>query len=317
MAYHAGASYSFGGFDEQQGGFMQSPTGVDSPNSESPSKKGGHSGAMNQSLTPVTIRQLLTATQQSSEDIFRVDGCDLHQITIVGQIVSMQQQSTNVVFVIDDSSGKIVAKIWLSSESQNDYMLQRSAKWRDGVYVRIIGSLRQFNSERNIVIFRIHPVEDFNEIAYHGLEVIHTHLFRIKKITTLSSAYGTTGNVETSKISAYQQRFSNQQQSYASPIQELNHMVLTVIRNFRNPPEGISVQLISKQLGKPENDIREIIDFLQSEGHIYMTNNDCFRLSDGQDYPPLEAIPPFPKRPFSLQEESESIPLYKKFNNGP
>ena len=90
----------------------------------------GHSGASNQSLSPVTVKQLLTATQQSSEDIFRVDGVDLHQITIVGQIVSVQPQSTNIVFTIDDSSGRIVAKIWLSSESQNDYTTQKNTKWR-------------------------------------------------------------------------------------------------------------------------------------------------------------------------------------------
>lgn len=44
------------------------------------------------------------------------------------------------------------------------------------MYVRIYGRLNNFNNRINCVAFSIRPVTDFNEISYHFLDAIHTHL---------------------------------------------------------------------------------------------------------------------------------------------
>ena len=44
------------------------------------------------------------------------------------------------------------------------------------MYVKVIGHLKQFNKPRNIVAFKIRPIEDFNEVTHHMAEVMYAHL---------------------------------------------------------------------------------------------------------------------------------------------
>ena len=148
-----------------------------SPRGDSPSK-GGQSGGIIQTLTPVTIRQLYNATQQQPEDIFKVDGKELNQVTLVGQIVSSQIQSTTLELLIDDSTGKIDVKQWLEPDEGNGDA--HRSQFKEGVYVRVVGHLRAFQQRRNIMAFRIQPIDDWNEITFHLLEAIHVHLFNTR-----------------------------------------------------------------------------------------------------------------------------------------
>lgn len=149
-----------------------------SPHSPS---KGGPSGGIIQTLTPVTIRQLYNATQQQPEDIFKVDGKELNQVTIVGQIMSSQIQSTNLELLIDDSTGKIEVRQWLEpDEGGNNSLEDQRAQFKEGVYVRVVGHLRAFQQKRSIMAFRIQPIDDWNEITFHLLEAIHVHLFNTR-----------------------------------------------------------------------------------------------------------------------------------------
>jgi len=148
-----------------------------SPRGDSPSK-GGQSGGIVQTLTPITIRQLYNATQQQPEDIFKVDGKELNQVTLVGQIVSSQIQSTTLELLIDDSTGKIDVKQWLEPDEGNGDA--HRSQFKEGVYVRVVGHLRAFQQRRNIMAFRIQPIDDWNEITFHLLEAIHVHLFNTR-----------------------------------------------------------------------------------------------------------------------------------------
>ena len=49
-----------------------------------------------------------------------------------------------------------------------------------GEYMRIIGNLRPFDGNRNIVAFDIRPITDHNEITHHMLNVIFVHLQNTK-----------------------------------------------------------------------------------------------------------------------------------------
>ncbi len=51
---------------------------------------------------------------------------------------------------------------------------------RTGKYVRVIGHLRSFMNSRSILAFRIQVIQDENEITYHFLDVIHTHLYNTR-----------------------------------------------------------------------------------------------------------------------------------------
>ena len=53
---------------------------------------------------------------------------------------------------------------------------QERATCPEGMYVKVIGHLKQFNKQRNIVAFKIRPIEDFNEVTHHMAEVMYAHL---------------------------------------------------------------------------------------------------------------------------------------------
>ena len=48
---------------------------------------------------------------------------------------------------------------------------------RENTYVRIFGHLKSFKeNSRSLIAFGLSPVTDFNEITYHMLDVVHSHL---------------------------------------------------------------------------------------------------------------------------------------------
>ncbi|KAM2377395.1 hypothetical protein ACFX1X_044007 [Malus domestica] len=46
----------------------------------------------------------------------------------------------------------------------------------DGMYVRVNGHLKVFQGVRQIVAFYVRPVKNFDEVTFHFIECIHTHL---------------------------------------------------------------------------------------------------------------------------------------------
>ena len=47
----------------------------------------------------------------------------------------------------------------------------------EGAWVKVVGYLRSFHGTRNLVAFRIHRVEDMNEIAFHQAHAAYVHLY--------------------------------------------------------------------------------------------------------------------------------------------
>jgi len=263
-------STSPSGFQGGVGGFLSgSPAHDGSPSTDSPSKK-SRSGAVNQSLMPLTIKQLFSATQAHADDVFKIDNRELNQVTIVGLIAQITESTTNITFVIDDGTGKIEAKIWLDENDQNDYNIQRRPAWKEGIYVRVVGHLRSFHGKRSVVAFRIHPISDFNEITYHNLEVLYVHLHNTRQgtmqTTDMSGMLTTaqTGRSDTGVYGSYS-NFNN-----SSNPADLHSQVIQVIRAARST-EGASVSFLCQQLNKSEAEIRRAIDFLSGEGHLYST----------------------------------------------
>jgi hypothetical protein len=125
--------------------------------------------------------------------------CDCVQVTLVGRLISMQEQATNLTLVLDDGTGQVELKYWIDSDEielvcpaathvgmfapalqHGECMLsinahhwfvdvvqlqQRKAECRVGVYVRVHGHMREFNGERGIIAFSIRPVTDYNEAS--------------------------------------------------------------------------------------------------------------------------------------------------------
>ncbi|KAL6054933.1 DNA-directed RNA polymerase I subunit rpa2 [Balamuthia mandrillaris] len=290
--YGGGGHYnsSPSGFAGGGGGFNPSEH-QDSPSS--PSGKGGGSNVP--TFTPVTVRQLYNARQAHPDDSFTVDGKQLNQITVVGQIVSVSVQSTKVELQLDDSTGKIYVCMWLNLEENNEYAAEQRAQWREGVYVRVIGHLRSFLQARSITAFRIHPIQDFNEITFHLLDTIYVHLYNTRgPLDAQPGAVVSHGHSSSSSSGGggwggpFQHStgggggYAPQQQRGGGHVgTEVGQAVLEVIRGERDA-KGISVQNITAALASMATDtqIRDTIEALKNEALIYSPMPDRFRASD-------------------------------------
>lgn len=194
-----------------------------------------------------------------------MDGKEINQVTVVGSILNLSHSSTNLSFILDDGSGKFDIKMWMDSNEPNDYTSQKLSSLQQGMYVRVIGNLRSFQGQLSFMAHRINPITDFNEVTYHFLEVIYVHI------------QNTRGSFQPLQGGAYP--FSSTSASVNTSA-DLNSQVLDVIRTVQGP-EGASVAFVCQQLGRDINEIRSVLDFLSSEGHIYPTiDEEHFQTTD-------------------------------------
>ncbi len=129
------------------------------------------SGASAQRLTPLTVSQVLGAVQQHKDDAFSVDGHELSQVSVVGTIKSVAKLSTNITLVIGDATGDVDVRQWLDSGDggQQDY--------HQGMTIKVVGHVREFQEKRSILAFKIIVVTDPQEAVYHNLLATYVHLY--------------------------------------------------------------------------------------------------------------------------------------------
>ena len=137
--------------------------------------------------TMPTVRLINSAIESGEElvpalraEIIKFAGGDLMlddaslaqtQVTVVGQIRSVNPQATNITYRLDDGTAVMDVKKWVDDNAD-------SAAQQFGLdtYVRIWGRLKSFNGKKHIGAHYIRPIEDFNEVNYHLLEATYVHL---------------------------------------------------------------------------------------------------------------------------------------------
>ena len=75
-------------------------------------------------------------------------------------------------FTIDDGTRCIDVIRWVNDASNFNEM----AAVQNGIYVTIIGSLKEFQGKRQLSAFSVRPVIDYNAIHNHFIQCIHVHL---------------------------------------------------------------------------------------------------------------------------------------------
>ncbi|RUS23021.1 hypothetical protein BC937DRAFT_93607 [Endogone sp. FLAS-F59071] len=123
----------------------------------------------NQSLRPVTIKQLLNSKKPHTDAEFRIDGSDIsqvrgfvfrrvllykyivqkpfpcaslptnykRQVTFIGAIREIVEKSTNISYMMEDGSGGIEVKKWIEADD-TDQQAQKRSEWRFGLFLFLI-----------------------------------------------------------------------------------------------------------------------------------------------------------------------------------
>ncbi|XP_032239447.2 replication protein A 32 kDa subunit [Nematostella vectensis] len=256
-------SASFGG-----GGFLQDNQ-FGSPSAGSQEKKRSN---RRQSVIPCTIRQLNSAVYQQAEDVFTLGNIELSQVSFIGVIRSAEEASTNVVYHVNDMTGEdIVVKKWANDNEETEQERERRAACRENTYVHVVGNLKWFKESKSLIAFSLMPLEDFNQLTCHILEVMQAHL-ALQKMPELSdgpvpmSSTMVTPAKDTSSFNAGGGGYAG--------LTGLDKQVHDLISSSTNE-EGVSISMLRQKLkAVPEQKIRTAVETLSNEGHIYSTIDD-------------------------------------------
>jgi len=220
-----------------------------------------------QTLVPVTIRQLNTAEIRDTK--FKIDGKEVSQITLIGVILSVEVQNTNINYMIDDGTGKINVRVYIDTEDDT----QKQSQWRENMYVRVIGNLRVFQNGPSVVGFTLIPMADFNELTFHFLECIHTHCVNTQGPASSSptkSAATLAQPMKAESGSGIAVSFNEGKESDVG--NDVQNQVMSVFNKDILSDTGTSIVAVCDQLSHlTRHDIQKAIEFLSDEGHLYST----------------------------------------------
>ncbi|KAI4894355.1 hypothetical protein NFI96_032789 [Prochilodus magdalenae] len=272
----AGRSY---GEASMGGGYTQSPGGFGSPAASQGGDKKGRTRA--QQIVPCTVSQLMSAAQ--AEDVFRVGDVEVAQVTIVGIIRSTDKSMTNIQYKVDDMTGAPMdVKQWVDTEDPS----VDSSVIPPNTYVKVSGNLRSFQNNRSLVAFSVRALEDMNEITSHMLEVVQAHMLLSKPQTTTGGGGGMNSSIMPISRSGMGSTgvtggYSGSNAMANNGLSPNQNQVLSLIKSCPEP-QGISIQELKQRLsGMNMTVIRQVVDFLSNEGHIFSTiDEDHFRSTD-------------------------------------
>lgn len=277
--YGGGGNFDAGGSQFNGAGFM--PTQGNAGGGPGSTKKSFDS--KQQTLRAVTIKQLSEASNNRVDDSLVIDGKDITNVTLVGKVLSASESGLTYGLTIDDGTGTAAVKIWISDdESESDR--QRRAEWRPGMYVRVHGHISSFGKAQEVIAFNIRPVVDHNEITYHFLQCIfqHVHLTKGGGAALGGAGAAALGGVKQEQAGGFGGApaggFGGAPAAGYNPNQGLTPIQSDLMAFFNAPDvqngdAGISIDEVLARSGGRYSlvQVREAVEALQNEGHIYST----------------------------------------------
>uniref|UniRef100_A0A671PCR7 Replication protein A 32 kDa subunit-like n=1 Tax=Sinocyclocheilus anshuiensis TaxID=1608454 RepID=A0A671PCR7_9TELE len=212
-----------------------------------------------QQIVPCTVCQLMSAVQ--AEDVFKVGEVEIAQVTIVGVIRSTDKSTINIQYKVDDmTAAPMDVKQWIDTE-----VLIAVSK---STTVANIDNSNNKSNNRSLVAFSVRVLEDMNEVTSHMLEVVNAHVQQSKPQKTVRLACPSP-----STLLLFTRSCCSSQ------------LVLSLIKSCHEP-QGISMQDLKQKLSSMSvTVIRQIVDFLSNEGHIFSTiDEDHFRSTMKSNY---------------------------------
>lgn len=130
----------------------------------------------NQACLPVTVRSIEVAkAQRTDADDLCFFGTSPAVLIVVGIAESVVQQTTNLELQVNDGTGRIKARLYLTELGQRE-------KLKDivpGRYVSMFGGVRTA-PEFHFAAMGIRVVVESDEISYHAIEAAHAALKLLK-----------------------------------------------------------------------------------------------------------------------------------------
>ncbi|KAI7864980.1 hypothetical protein BDF14DRAFT_1829202 [Spinellus fusiger] len=216
-----------------------------------------------QTMRAVTLKQIQDS-KVVQDNIIKIDGHDLVQVTFIGIIRSVSEQASKYMYTVEDGTGVIEVRTWSEASATEEDEAKRRELVVD-TYVRVFGRINNFNNRMNCISYTMRPIIDFNEINYHFLECVHTHLLLTVKPKPVVVAGAQTGQGHVTL--------------------DINAQVINVIKSFNEHDDGVHIDEVVEKLKahhSPDS-IRAAIEDLSNEGHCYATMDE-FHIKSTESY---------------------------------
>ncbi|KAI9264834.1 hypothetical protein BY458DRAFT_438169, partial [Sporodiniella umbellata] len=201
-------------------------------------------------LRPVTVKQINEAKADNVRHVYVIDQTPCSGITFVGRINALRERSSTTIYQIEDGSGSILIKQKFDIFESSEEKYERRLIEKD-MYVRVHGRIKYFISHMCVLVSKIVPVVEFNELTYHYLSAISIHL----KITRSNKT------------------------AIVSNGRDTINLVWNILKEKKYLPEGISIYYIVDQL-KSVCSKKEILLAV----HEITKKGECFTTIDSNHY---------------------------------
>ncbi|PGH13632.1 hypothetical protein AJ80_06264 [Polytolypa hystricis UAMH7299] len=252
-------------------------------------------------IRPVTIKQATEATQAHPDADFKIDGAEVAQICIVGQVRNISQLTTFITYKLDDGTGEIEAKYWLERDALHaanpggdDAMdttgggggsttakSSATSQIVVGSYVKAWGKLATFNNRRNFTAHVIRPMKtNLNEFHCHFLEATAAHLYFSRgPLTAKGEAGGDKPGLEQGGTAAAAVAGAGAGSTAANgkvlpPMSPLARRLYQTLMETPQSNEGLHVQTLSGIMSLPVSEVYKAAEELLSNGLIFTTVDD-------------------------------------------
>ncbi len=199
-----------------------------------------------------------------------MDGIPTTQVTLVGQVRSVNAQTINVAYRIDDGTGSVDVKKWIENGKEDT-----TPQFAVDTYVRIYGRLNSYNGKRHVTAHYIRAIEDFNEVNYHFLEATYVHLSLTKQAGAggrQQGGDGTDGGDSMFVDGGYGGANSAGAQERLAPCSRNARTIYNFLAN--SSAEGAHLNQVASGTGLQVRDIMSATEELLGQGIIYTTEDD-------------------------------------------
>lgn len=228
-----------------------------------------------QSLLPLTVKQINEAFLSSDDKSnFLIDGVDVNNVKLVGMLFEKTERVTAVSFVLDDGTGRIDCHRWVNEAVDTREMEQLL----NGMYVKVHGHLKGFQGKKQLMVYSVRPITDYNEVPNHFAECIYVHCYNTKQ-RKLQDAGQVPGHIPNSSVNTPSKGFQSNPSNQFSVQYDMDGVkgIDKMVLNYLQQPsciareKGVHRNELAQQLNLADQQISQAIDALESEGLIYST----------------------------------------------
>ncbi|KAH8412581.1 hypothetical protein KR009_003261, partial [Drosophila setifemur] len=216
---------------------------------------GAASNQKGEGIVPLVVKQIVDAPEGNIE----MFGMQYAMACVVAIVRNIETSSTKITYTLEDHSGRIDAHYWLE---EGDTL--KAPEVMVNNYVKVYGTTRSQGGQKTLMVFKLLPVLDPNEVCTHLLEVLNA---RYKAEDYQSK--GGAGGAGTSGSGSIADFTTSQSTAIVSGLDPKQQAVFQAIKSNVSE-EGISrKELKAKFSHISDSELTNILDFMISEGHIY------------------------------------------------